>query len=77
MEKQVSINGENVGRFISYEGERAVLNLAFHPFSTFITGTVTNNGLFNICTTGKVASQSLDVSAEGVQGSVSIIENVY
>jgi hypothetical protein len=77
VEKQVSINGENVGRFVGFSGERAVLNLAFHPFSTFVTGTVTNNGLFNICTTGRVASQSLDVSSEGIQGSVSIVENVF
>jgi hypothetical protein len=77
VEKQVSINGENVGNFISYSGENAILNLAFHPFSTFVTGTVTNNGLFNICTTGKVVSQNLDVSAEGVGGAVTILENVY
>lgn len=77
VEKQVSINGENVGQFIDFSGGNAVLNLAFHPFSTFITGTVTNSGLFNICTTGRVVSQNLDVSPEGIQGSVSIIENVY
>jgi len=77
VEKQVSINGENVGKIISYSGERAVLNLAFHPFSTFITGTVTNNGLFNICTTGRIVSQSLDVSAEGLGGQINLIENVY
>lgn len=77
VEKQVSVNGENVGRFVDFSGGNAVLNLAFHPFSTFITGTVTNNGLFSICTTGKVVSQSLDVSAEGVGGSISLIENVF
>ena len=77
VEKQISINGENVGRFIGFSGERAVLNLAFHPFSTFVTGTVTNNGLFNICTTGRVVSQNLDVSAEGLGGSISILENVF
>lgn len=77
VEKQVSINGENVGRFIGFSGERVVLNLAFHPFSTFITGTVSNNGLFNICTTGRVVSQNLDVSAEGLGGSISILENVF
>ncbi len=77
VEKQVSVNGENVGRFIGFSGERAVLNLAFHPFSTFITGTVTNNGLFNICTTGRVVSQNLDVSAEGLAGTISLLENVF
>ena len=77
VEKQVSVNGENVGRFIGFSGERAVLNLAFHPFSVFVTGTVTNNGLFNICTTGRVVSQNLDVSAEGLGGSISLIENVF
>jgi len=77
VEKQVSVNGENVGHFIGFSGERAVLNLAFHPFSVFVTGAVTNNGLFNICTTGRVISQNLDVSAEGLGGSVVILENVY
>lgn len=77
VEKQVSVKGENVGQFVGFSGERAVLNLAFHPFSVFITGTVTNNGLFNICTTGRVISQNLDVSAEGVNGAITILENVY
>ncbi len=77
VEKQVSVKGENVGQFVGFSGERAVLNLAFHPFSVFITGTVTNNGLFNICTTGRVISQNLDVSAEGVNGTISIVENVF
>ena len=77
IEKQVSINGENVGSFVNFSGGNAILNLAFHPFSTFVTGTVTNSGLFNICTTGRVVSQNLDVSPEGIQGSVSIVENVF
>lgn len=77
VEKQVSVNGENVGRFVGFSGERAVLNLAFHPFSVFVTGTVSNNGLFNICTTGRVVSQNLDVSAEGLAGTISLVENVF
>lgn len=77
IEKQVSINGETVGQFLSFSGESAVLNLAFYPFSTFVTGTVGNSGLFNICTTGRVVSQNLDVSVEGINGSISILENVF
>lgn len=77
VEKQVSVNGENVGKILSFSGESVILNLAFYPFSTFVTGTVGNNGLFNICTTGKVVSQNLDVSAEGLAGSISILENSY
>lgn len=77
VEKQVSINGENVSQFINFSGGNAILNLAFHPFSTFITGTVTNSGLFNICTTGRVVSQNLDVSPEGIVGQVNLVENVF
>jgi hypothetical protein len=77
VEKQVSINGENVSEFINFSGGNAILNLAFHPFSTFVTGTVSNNGLFNICTTGRVVSQNLDVSPDGIVGQINLVENVF
>ena len=80
VEKKVSIDGENIGSSIGFSGENAILNLSFYPFASFIadgTGILGQNPVFRICTTGRVVSQSLDVSPEGVAGSVSILENVF
>ena len=81
VEKQISINGENVGQIIGYSGNFGTLDLYFAPFSSFVTGGTGFNGvnssLFSIKTRGRVSSQNLSAGENGLQGSVQIVENVY
>lgn len=81
VEKQVSVNGENVGQIIGYSGNLGTLDLYFAPFSSFVTGGTGFNGvnssLFSIKTRGRVSSQNLSAGENGLQGSVQIVENVY
>lgn len=81
VEKQVSINGENVGQIIGFSGGLANLDLYFAPFSAFITGgtgfSAQNESLFSIRTAGRVSSQNLDAGEDGLNGSVVLQENIY
>lgn len=81
VEKQVSIQGENVGKIINYSGELAVLDLYFAPFSSFIEGGTGFNGitsgLFSIKIRGRVSSQNLSAGENGLQGNISLVENVF
>lgn len=81
VEKQVSVNGENVGQIIGYSGNLGTLDLYFAPFSSFVTGSTGFNGitssLFSIKTRGRVSSQNLSAGENGLNGSVQIVENVY
>lgn len=81
VEKQVSIQGENVGKIINYSGELAVLDLYFAPFSSFVEGGTGFNGmnssLFSIKTRGRVSSQNLSAGENGLAGSVVLQENIY
>jgi hypothetical protein len=81
VEKQVSVNGENVGQIVGYSGNLGTLDLYFAPFSSFVTGGTGFNGitssLFSIKTRGRVSSQNLSAGENGLQGSVQIVENVY
>lgn len=81
VEKQISINGENVGQIVGYSGNLGTLDLYFAPFSSFVTGGTGFNGvnssLFSIKTRGRVSSQNLSAGENGLQGSVQIVENVY
>ena len=80
-EKQVSINGENVGKICGFSGGLANLDLYFAPFSSFITGggsfSAQSQSLFSIRTAGRVSSQSLDAGEDGLNGSVTILQNVF
>jgi hypothetical protein len=81
VEKQVSIQGEGVGKICGFSGELAVLDLYFAPFSSFVEGGTGFNGvnssLFSIKTRGRVSSQNLSAGENGLAGSVVIQENVF
>lgn len=81
VEKQVSVNGENVGQIIGYSGNLGTLDLYFAPFSSFVTGGTGFNGitssLFSIKTRGRVSSQNLSAGENGLVGNVVLVENVF
>lgn len=81
VEKQISINGENVGQIIGYSGNFGTLDLYFAPFSSFVTGGTGFNGitssLFSIKTRGRVSSQNLSAGENGLNGVVALQENVF
>ena len=81
VEKQVSVNGENVGQIIDYSGNLGTLDLYFAPFSSFVTGGTGFNGitssLFSIKTRGRVSSQNLSAGENGLVGNISLIENSF
>ena len=81
VEKQLTIRGENIGQICSFSGGNAIVDLSFSPFSSFITGgtgfSAQSQSLFSIRTAGRVSSQNLDAGEDGLNGSVTILENVY
>lgn len=81
VEKQVSVNGENVGQIIGHSGNLGTLDLYFAPFSSFVADGAGFNGvsssLFSIKTRGRVSSQNLSAGENGLNGVVVLQENVF
>lgn len=83
VERTVTIEGENVGSIIDFNGsgDGSSVSFRFSPFRNFITGSNFNprtNYAFAIDVRGKIVSQSLSVQpGNTLNGSVTIKENVY
>jgi hypothetical protein len=83
VERTVTIEGENVGSIINYNGsgDGSSVSFRFSPFRHFITGTNFNpktSYSFSIDVSGKITSQSLSLQpGNTLNGTVSVKENVY
>ncbi len=83
VERSITIQGENVGKIIDFNGsgDGSALRFRFSPLRHFITGTNFNpktDYAFEISISGKIGSQSLTVQPNStVNGSVAIRENIY
>lgn len=83
VERTVTIEGENVGQIINFNGsgDGSFVSFRFSPFSRFITGASFNpreSFAFSIDVSGKIASQSLtQQQGNSLNGSVTIRENIY
>jgi hypothetical protein len=83
VERTVSIEGENVGQIINYNGsgDGSSVSFRFSPFRYFITGQSFNpktDYKLAIDVSGKIVSQSLTQQpGNTLNGSVSIKENIY
>ena len=83
VERTVTIEGENVGQIIDFNGsgDGSFVSFRFSPFRHFITGTSFNprsNYVFAIDVSGKIVGQSLtQQQGNSLNGSVTIRENIY
>jgi len=83
VERTVTIEGENVGSIINFNGsgDGSTVGFRFSPFRHFITGTSFNpreNYVLGFDVKGKVTSQSLtQQQGNSLNGSVTIRENIY
>ena len=83
VERTVTIEGENVGAIIDYNGsgDGSSVSFRFSPFRYFVTGTSFNprtDYKLAIDVSGKITSQSLTQQpGNTLNGSVSLKENIY
>jgi hypothetical protein len=83
VERTVTIEGENVGEIINFNGsgDGSLVSFRFSPFRYFVTGTSFNpreDYKFSIDVSGKITSQSLtQQQGNSLNGSVTIRENIY
>jgi hypothetical protein len=83
VERTVTIEGENVGQIINYNGsgDGSSVSFRFSPFRYFITGQSFDpktDYKLAIDVSGKIVSQSLTQQpGNTLNGSVSIKENIY
>lgn len=83
VERTVTIDGENVGEIIDFNGsgDGSSVSFRFSPFRYVVTGESFNpreSYLFSIDVSGKVTSQSLtQQQGNSLNGSVTIRENIF
>jgi hypothetical protein len=83
VERTVTIEGENVGEIIDFNGsgDGSSVSFRFSPFRYVVTGESFNpreNYLFSLDVSGKVTSQSLtQQQGNSLNGSVTIRENIF